>query len=67
MVILYNANHQQMHLTAIKSVLSRPHIKQKHPLILTRQQSPIFLFQHLLYKTPVFKKNLPKTNVPSLN
>ena len=37
MVILYNANHKQMHLTTIKAVLSSPHIKQKHPL-LTRQQ-----------------------------
>ena len=58
MVILYNANHKQMHLTTIKSDLNKNTLCNK---------SPIFLFTHLLYKTPVFNKNLPKTNLASLN
>ena len=63
MVILYNANHKQMHLTTIKSELSRPHVN-KNTLL---HKSPIFLFPLLLFKTPVFNKNLPKTNLASLN
>ena len=44
MVILYNANHKQMHLTTIKAVLSSPHIEQKHPLLTRQQQKSHFSF-----------------------